>query len=136
MPFGRTTSHTLGSGFLQQLWGFKVTINCWFPTTIHRTEVFKEDELQRIETRMMMWANIEDEEKRELRKQKNRESAEKNRREKNDTISTLQAEIIKLSTDIHSASVNNWYLSQNRMDKMFREPFPSYVAPTLEPAVF
>mmetsp|Transcript_5781 Transcript_5781/g.9507 ORF Transcript_5781/g.9507 Transcript_5781/m.9507 type:complete len:89 (-) Transcript_5781:389-655(-) len=78
--------------------------------------------------------------KKELRKVKNRESAERNRKEKDDAIEALQSKIYKLSADIHSAMVENWYmrssLSCSSEQKLFTESFPKYVPPILEPAVF
>lgn len=85
---------------------------------------------------MMMMIDQNEEEKRELRKRKNRESAERNRQVKNDSIEALQADVTRLSTDIHRVMVENWYIQQSASGNMFREPFPSFVAPILEPAVF
>jgi hypothetical protein len=80
----------------------------------------------------MMWEN--EEEKREERKRKNRESAERNRREKNDSIDALQNRVVKLSAEIHSLMVDNWYICKSQ--GVFDGSFPSYTAPILEPAVF
>lgn len=80
--------------------------------------------------------DISEEEKRELRKRKNRESAERNRQVKNDSIETLQAEVTRISTDVHRVMVDNWYIRQSTLGSAFDEPFPSFTAPILEPAEF
>lgn len=72
--------------------------------------------------------------KREMRKMKNRESAERNRKEKNNSIETLQGKVLRLSSDIHSVAVDNWYT--RRSMNVQQEPFPVYMTPILEPAVF
>jgi hypothetical protein len=84
---------------------------------------------------MMMYEQTE-EEKRQMRKRKNRESAEKNRQVKNDSIETLQADVTRLSSDIHRVMVDNWYIRQSATGSVFCEPFPSFTPPILEPAVF
>ena len=79
----------------------------------------------------------EDDERREIRKRKNRESAEKNRKEKDDTIDMLKDTISVLSRDIHNISVNNWSLRRFvQFDGHdIYEQFPVYTPPS-EPAVF
>lgn len=72
--------------------------------------------------------------KREMRKMKNRESAERNRKEKNNSIETLQSRVLKLSSDIHFLAVDNWYT--RRTMNVEQGPFPVYTAPSLEPAEF
>lgn len=72
--------------------------------------------------------------KREMRKMKNRESAERNRKEKNNSIEMLQGKVLKLCSDIHSVAVDNWYT--RRSMNFEKEPFPVYMAPILEPAEF
>ena len=79
---------------------------------------------------------LNEEEKRELRKRKNRESAERNRQERNDSIEHLQARVTRLSADIHRVTVDNWYLEQSAFGDQFQTPFPTFTAPILEPAVF
>mmetsp|Transcript_43471 Transcript_43471/g.75571 ORF Transcript_43471/g.75571 Transcript_43471/m.75571 type:complete len:82 (+) Transcript_43471:102-347(+) len=74
--------------------------------------------------------------KREMRKLKNRESAERNRKEKNDSIEILQGQLIKLSSDVHELAVDNWYLRRDSSLENLREEFPVYTPPILEPAVF
>lgn len=74
--------------------------------------------------------------KREMRKLKNRESAERNRREKNDSIEILQGQLIKLSSEVHELAVDNWYLRRDCSLENLREEFPVYTPPILEPAVF
>lgn len=74
--------------------------------------------------------------KREMRKLKNRESAERNRREKNDSIDALQNQLRDLSTEVHNTSIDNWYLRRNCTSEYLMEPYPVYTAPILEPAVF
>lgn len=73
--------------------------------------------------------------KREMRKLKNRESAERNRKEKNDSIEILQSQLIKLSSDVHELAVDNWYLRRDSSLENLREEFPVYTPPILEPAV-
>ncbi len=74
--------------------------------------------------------------KKEMRKLKNRESAERNRREKNETIEILQSQLIKLSSEVHQLAVDNWYMRRDSSLENLREEFPMYTAPILEPAVF
>lgn len=74
--------------------------------------------------------------KREMRKLKNRESAERNRKEKNDSIEILQSQLVKLSSDVHEIAVDNWYMRRNCNLENLREEFPVYTPPILEPAVF
>jgi len=76
---------------------------------------------------------MNDDERRELRKRKNRESAEKNRREKEGSIEILQSKVIQLSNEIHSAMISSWHI---RRASASNEPFPKYIAPILEPAEF
>jgi hypothetical protein len=75
--------------------------------------------------------------KKELRRRKNRESAERNRREKDDTIEALEGKILNLSTQIHSVEVENWSLRRSvGAGAILEEPFPEYTPPILEPAEF
>lgn len=74
--------------------------------------------------------------KREMRKLKNRESAERNRKEKNDSIENLQCQLLKLASEVHETAVDNWYLRRNCNSANLTETFPVYTAPILEPAVF
>ncbi|KAJ1436661.1 hypothetical protein B484DRAFT_416808 [Ochromonadaceae sp. CCMP2298] len=63
--------------------------------------------------------------KKELRRLKNRESAERNRREKDDTIEALEGKILNLSTQIHTVEIENWSLRRSFDTGAFlEEPFP------------
>ena len=75
--------------------------------------------------------------KKELRKLKNRESAEKTRANQNELISILQIKVSNLHDDVYLLQLDNWMRksiinkSNNIMDS-----FPQYTAPILEHAMF
>lgn len=76
--------------------------------------------------------------KKDERKLKNRESAEKTRKEKDDKIRHLQDQVCKLSTNIYTIQVDNWLkkhqLEPNTYDDI--DNFPKYISPILEHALF
>jgi len=76
--------------------------------------------------------------KKEERKLKNRESAEKTRKEKDDKIRLLQDQVCKLSSDIYTIQVDNW-LKKHQLDPNMYDDidnFPKYISPILEHALF
>lgn len=76
--------------------------------------------------------------KKEVRKMKNRESAERNRQERNNKIETLSKSICQMSVELYGLQVENWSLRRqfSRLHEISDEPYPEYVPPVLEPAVF
>ena len=77
--------------------------------------------------------------KKEVRKLKNRESAEKTRKEKDDKIRHLQDQVCKLSDDIYAIQVDNW-LKKNQLEPNTSyycvDSFPKFISPVLEHALF
>ena len=75
--------------------------------------------------------------RKELRKIKNRESAEKTRANQNEMISILQSKVKNLHDDVYSLQVDNW-LKKSLLNQFScnMESFPQYTSPILEHALF
>lgn len=75
--------------------------------------------------------------RKELRKIKNRESAEKTRANQNEMISILQSKVKNLHDDVYALQVDNWMKkSLSNQFSYSMEAFPQYTSPILEHALF
>lgn len=76
--------------------------------------------------------------KREIRLLKNRESAERSRKNKENLIGALHDQLRELGVQIHNLEYSNWYLRCRLPEQCAGVPgvAPLYVSPIIEPAVF